>query len=90
MNFNFNTKGMLLEERYQLLTMIEMIPIGTKCYKSGDFAEYTSEIIVTEENQKIVTMFWNALYFLEKEKAEIVTWQEHAEYGAWQANCCEY
>lgn len=90
MSFNFSTKGMLLEERYKLLETVEMIPVGTKCFKSGDFAEYTTSIIVTEENQKTVTMFWNALYFLKKEDADMVTCQAHAEYGAWQGNCYSY
>ena len=76
MDFNFNTKGMSLEKRYELLTKTEMIPVGTKCYESVDFAGCTSEIIVTEENQKTVTMFWNALYFLDKKDAANVTWQD--------------
>lgn len=81
MDYNFTTKGMTLSEKYEFVKSHELIPIGTECYRSGDFAEDTTKIVVTEENQKNVTMFWNSLYFLKEEDANRVTWQAHAEYN---------
>lgn len=92
MDLNFSTEGMTISERYALLDQIELIPIGTKCFKAGDFTEWTEEIIVTEENQKIVTMCWNSTYFLDKNKADRVTARAHMEYSAYQERCmqCSY
>lgn len=87
---NFSTMGMTLDERYEILDRVDLIPIGTICYRSGDFTDYTKEIIVNEDNQKQVTMFWNCLYFLDKNKADIVTQREHTAYGIWQMECCGY
>lgn len=83
MDFNFSTSGMTLHERYELLNCVELIPIGTVCFRAGDFTEYTKKITVTKENQKEVTMFWNSLYFLDEKDADIVTSREHASYGDW-------
>lgn len=83
---DFTTEGMTLEERYELLEHVDSIPIGTICYEAGDFTDWTKEIIVTEENQKRVTMFWNCLYFLDKDKADYVTNKAHSEYAAWLYN----
>lgn len=80
---DFTTKGMELWEREELLKKVNPIPIGTICYEAGDFSEYTKQIVVNEDNQKQVTMFWNSIYFLEKEKADYVTNQAHADYGDW-------
>lgn len=80
---DFTTEGMSLEERYDILNKVDLIPIGTVCYKAGDFTENTEEIVVEETNQKVVTMFWNSLYFLDKEKADKATFKAHAEYTNW-------
>lgn len=80
---DFSTEGMKLSERYLLLNSVELIPVGTKCFASGDAFEHTKEIIVSEDNQKIVTMFWNSLYFLKYEDADRVTRREHATYSDW-------
>ena len=80
---DFTTEGMSLEERYDILNKVDLIPIGTVCYKAGDFTENTEEIVVEETNQKVVTMFWNNLYFLDKEKADEATFKAHAEYANW-------
>lgn len=89
MDFNFSTEGMTINERYDLLKHIELIPIGTKCYRAGDFTELTEEIVVTEENQKIVTMCWNSTYFLDKNKADMVTMRAHMEYSSYQEWCIQ-
>lgn len=86
-NFKFNTTGLAINERKELLKKIKLIPIGTEVFKAGDFAEGTEKLLVTEENQKIVTMFWNDLYFLEQEKADAKTNQAHADYNKWQGEC---
>ena len=46
---DFTTEGMTLEQRYELLEHVDLIPIGTVCYEAGDFTNWTKEIIVTEE-----------------------------------------
>lgn len=84
---NFSTKGMSLRQRYEVLEVVDLIPIGTICFRAGDFATDTQKIIVTRENQESVTMFWNSLYFLEKEKADEVTLQERIDYNNFQVNC---
>lgn len=80
---DFTTQGMSLEERYDILNKVNLIPIGTICYKAGDFTKWTKEIVVNEENQKRVTMFWNCLFFLNKEQADYATEKAHSEYGNW-------
>lgn len=85
---NFSTKGMTLNERYSLLKRVNLIPVGTHCFKAGDAFEYTEKIVVTGDNQKIVTMFWNSLYFHKYEDADKVTAQEHAAYSDWLESCC--
>lgn len=92
MDLNFSTEGMTISERYALLDKIELIPIGTKCFKAGDFTEWTEEIIVTKENQRIVTMCWNSTYFLCKDKADRVTARAHMGYSVYQERCmqCSY
>lgn len=80
---DFTTANMSLKERYDILNKVDLIPIGTICYRAGDFVEQTEEIVVNEENQKQVTMFWNSLYFLDEEQADCVTCKAHADYGNW-------
>lgn len=80
---DFTTANMSLEERYDILNKVNLIPIGTICYRAGDFAEQTKQIVVDEANQKQVTMFWNSLYFLDEEQADCVTCRAHADYGNW-------
>ncbi len=90
----FNTTGMELWEREKLFKEVIPIPIGEIVYRSGDFASYTEVIKVDEENQKIVTMFWNSLYFDNESAADYVTRRAHAAYGRYQAEaangaiCC--
>lgn len=81
---NFTTDGMSLDERYDILNKVDLIPIGTTCYQAGkNSTEFTKEIVVGEENQKYVTMFWNCLFFLDKEQADYITDKAHAEYAKW-------
>ena len=40
---DFTTAGMSLEERYDILNKVDLIPIGTICYRAGYFAEQTEE-----------------------------------------------
>lgn len=80
---DFTTANMSLEERYDILNKVDLIPIGTICYKAGDFTEQPEEIVVEKANQKLVTMFWNCLYFLDKEQADYVTDRAHSDYANW-------
>lgn len=80
---NFSTAGMELYEREKSYENGNVIPIGTICYKAGDFIDNTKKVIVNSENQKIVSMFWNALYFLDEKRANQKMYQSKAEYGDW-------
>ena len=81
---DFSTKGMTLEERYDLLNRVDLIPIYTECFKAGDYTSLTStEITVTKDNQRSISLFWNDLYFLNKDDADKVTNQAHSEYHSW-------
>lgn len=86
-NFNFTTKGLTLEKKLDLFERIDPIPIDTVCYKAGDFVSDTEQVTVNEVNQKEVTMFWNSLYFLDKDRADTVTCIAHADYGTWLGEC---
>lgn len=85
--FDINTIGLTLAQREALIKKVGLIPIGTVCYRAGDYTEWTSKVTVTAENQKRVTMFWNSLYYLNEAKADAVTVEEHAEYGLYQGLC---
>ena len=50
---------------------MNLIPIGTSCYRAGDFLSSTEVIVVNEETQKIVSALWDKLYFTDKTKAVI-------------------
>ena len=80
---DFTTANMSLKERYDILNKVDLIPIGTICYRAGDFTEQTKEIVVNEENQKQVTIFWNCLYFLDEEQADCVTDKAHSDFANW-------
>lgn len=69
MSLDFSTYGMNLEERQDSFRNGNIVPIGTKCFKSGDYLETTSEVTVTEENQRLISMLWNSGYYLNKEDA---------------------
>ena len=75
----FNTKGMSLCDRYKLLEEVIPVPIGEIVYKS-DFFDWTEAVEVTKENQDEVTMFWNSIYFDDKDKADQETMAAHADY----------
>lgn len=79
-----STSGMDLYERRQLLKKYEMIPVGEIVYKAGDAWDWTEVLVVTEDNQEQVTMFWNALYFDNKYDADTRSSRAHAEYGEYQ------
>ena len=49
---NFTTQGMSLEQRNDILNKVELIPIGTICYKAGDFTECTKKIIVNKDKKE--------------------------------------
>ncbi len=61
----------------------ELIPIGTVCYRAGNFTEYTQEIVIDDNNQKLISMLWNSTYFLNKKDADRVTYKNHCEYEYW-------
>ena len=83
MKFDFSTLHMSLEQREDIWkNHPELhIPIGTKIYAVEHFTDWPEEIIVTEDNQKLITMFWNSIYFETYKKAESVAEISHAEYS---------
>ena len=72
-NFEFSTMNLSIDEREKLLESVNLIPVGTTCFKAGDRFTETEKITVDIDNQKLITMFWNCLYFLEKSAADEVT-----------------
>ena len=82
---DYNTSGMSIWEREKLFDKVEPIPINQIVYRSGDFTEETKKIIVDKDNQKIVTMFWNCLYFDNYEDAERATRRAHYDYASYLA-----
>ena len=82
----FSTSGMELYEREELFENTIPIPIGEIVWKAGDAWSYEKPIKVDAENQKTVSMFWNALYFDNKQEAAMRTSIAHAAYGEYQAS----
>lgn len=80
----YNTTGMDFWEREKLFKEVSPIPLGEIVYQAGDAWDCTHAVKVNEENQKIITMFWNSLYFDSEEKADRLTAAAHAEYGEYQ------
>lgn len=83
---NYNTKGLSLQERRKIINEMGLIPVGTICFRSGDAFDNTYQVEVTEENQETVSMFWNSLYFNNKDEADIITWNTRTNYNNWQTN----
>lgn len=83
----FNTTGMDLFEREKLFENTIPVKIGEIVYKAGDAFDYTKCVVVNENNQKQISMFWNSLYFDDEEKAEFRTRISHANYGEYQESC---
>ena len=81
----YNTTGMSLWEREDLYKKVLPIPIGEKVFQSGGAFDTTEVITVTEDNQKIITMFWNSQYFDNLDKAESETLKAHVAYSRYQA-----
>lgn len=57
------TAELPLSLRRDMITKYEPIPIGDVVYDSGDAFTPVQEVVVTKDNQNLITMFWNALYF---------------------------
>ena len=66
-DFSLNTTGMRITDRFKILDEM-LIPIGTKCYAVR--FNNIEEIEVDASNQRLITMFYNSTYFLNKEDAE--------------------
>ena len=82
----YNTSGMSLPERYQLLKKVIPIPIGEIVWDSGDCWSYPEPVTVTNENQKEITMFWNSLFFDNEEAATERNDISRGNYSSYQAN----
>lgn len=78
---SISTKGLKLSDRRDLLNKYEKIPVGDTVWGAGDAFEPEHEVIVTEQNQDMVTMFWNSLYFDNRRDASIVTEENMEEYN---------
>ena len=67
--FDFNMSTVYLPYKKRVLVANNMlIPIGTKVF--GVYLGNIKEVQVDECNQKMITMYYNTLYFLKKEDAE--------------------
>lgn len=91
-DFNFSTCSLQLHEKEALVDSgkIALVPIGTECYEvEGTFGWY-KKISVTEKNQRIITMFWNDMYFLKEEEAKNTVQRLKGEYGAYQQHIADY
>ena len=67
--FDFNMSTAYLPYKKRVLIANNMlIPIGTKVF--GVYLGNIKEVQVDECNQKMITMYYNTLYFLKKEDAE--------------------
>lgn len=85
----YNTTGMYYFEREDLYKKVSPIPIGEKVFQAGDAFDATKVVTVTEDNQKIITMFWNSQYFDDFDKAEGKTLETHAAYGRYQSSVAD-
>ena len=67
--FDFNMSTAYLPYKKRVLVANNMlIPIRTKVF--GVYLGNIKEVQVNECNQKMITMYYNTLYFLKKEDAE--------------------
>ena len=66
-DFNMSTAYLPYKKRV-LVTNNMLIPIGTKVF--GVYLGNIKEVQVDECNQKMITMYYNTLYFLKEEDAE--------------------
>lgn len=67
--FDFNMSTAYLPYKKRVLIANNMlIPIGTKVF--GVYLGNIKEVQVDECNQKMITMYYNTLYFLKEEDAE--------------------
>ena len=67
--FDFNMSTAYLPYKKRVLVANNMlIPIGTKVF--GVYLGNIKEVQVDECNQKMITMYYNTLYFLKKADAE--------------------
>lgn len=67
--FDFNMSTAYLPYKKRVLVANNMlIPIGTKVF--GVYLRNIKEVQVDECNQKMITMYYNTLYFLKEEDAE--------------------
>lgn len=67
--FDFNMSTAYLPYKKRVLVANNMlIPIGTKVF--GVYLGNIKEVQVDECNQKMITMYYNTLYFLKKEDTE--------------------
>ena len=67
--FDFNMSTAYLSYKKRVLVANNMlIPIGTKVF--GVYLGNIKEVQVDECNQKMITMYYNTLYFLKEEDAE--------------------
>lgn len=80
---DLSTSGMTLSDREDLYDKVIPIPIGEIVYRSGGAFDLDEEVMVTKENQKEITMFWNALYFETLDDAERKSRIAKSEYGAY-------
>ena len=67
--FDFNMSTVYLPYKKRVLVANNMlIPIGTKVF--GVYLGNIKEVQVDECNQKMITMYYNTLYFLKEEDAK--------------------
>lgn len=74
------TQGLTFSEREELYKNTEPIGIGETVYRAGGAFEWTEKIIVDDSNQKIVSLFWNSVYFSSEKDADEMTSKAKAAY----------
>ena len=84
-----NTTGLSYFERKYIARQHDPIPIGDTVYDAGDFADPVSKITVTEDNQFMISMFWNSSYFDNYKAASRKNAEFHNEYADYQARALE-
>ena len=80
---DLSTSGMTLFDREALYDNVIPIGIGEIVYRSGGAFDQDEEVMVTKENQKEITMFWNALYFETLSDAERRSRIAKSEYSSY-------
>ena len=85
----FDTTGMDFNSRMELFRKTEPVKLNTYVFFSGDHTEGPSAVKVTEDNQQIISMFWNSIYFEDMKSAKRANDIARKKYYDYQADAAE-